>query len=333
MTSESGESAAVREAMLSAHAEGRHAGADTYFGDACPTCAATSPAGRHRPLRVLSLGAGVQSTAVLLMSLNGDLPPLDAAIFADTGWEPAAVYEHLAKLQAACLVGNVPLLIVSAGNLRTDHIEPTGQHLFIRNPRKHPEYLGKQRTFIPFYLTGEDGERGIGRRTCTKTYKIEPVEKEIRRLLGLNPGQRWPLHHAVTQVFGISYDEVQRMSDPKRPAIVHEYPLVDRKMTRDDCHAWMADHGWTAPRSACIGCPYHRNDEWRNLRDNAPDEFADAVAFDHDFRARQAAGLLPMVGVPFLHDQRVPLDEADIEEADDPQISLFDNECEGMCGV
>ena len=51
-------------------------------------------------LRLLSLGAGVQSTTLLLMSLCGELPKLDAAIFADTGWEPARVYEHLERITA-----------------------------------------------------------------------------------------------------------------------------------------------------------------------------------------------------------------------------------------
>jgi hypothetical protein len=51
-------------------------------------------------MRLLSLGAGVQSTTLLLMSVYGDLPKLDAAIFADTGWEPKRVYEHLAKVTA-----------------------------------------------------------------------------------------------------------------------------------------------------------------------------------------------------------------------------------------
>lgn len=311
-----------------------------------------------QPLRVLSLGAGVQSTCVLLMSLCGDLPPLDTAIFADTGWEPAAVYEHLAKLEAFAASHGLDIRRVTAGNIRTDHINPSEPHLFIRKPRKHPEYLGKQRTFMPFFIAAPSGgylyrgdeeedeapipatpggvsreKAGKTRRTCTKTYKIEPVEKELRSLLGLEPRQRWPLTHAITQVFGISYDEVQRMSDPGRPAITHEYPLVDLRMTRSDCHAWMADHGWTAPRSACIGCPFHRNDEWRNLRDNAPDEWANAIEFDHAFRARQEAGLLPMEGKPFLHDQRVPLDEALIDKVENPQISMFDNECEGFCGV
>ena len=43
----------------------------------------------------LSLGAGVQSTVVAFMSARGELPPLTAAIFADTGWEPSAIYRHL----------------------------------------------------------------------------------------------------------------------------------------------------------------------------------------------------------------------------------------------
>ncbi|WP_433894799.1 hypothetical protein [Streptomyces sp. CA-111067] len=50
-------------------------------------------------LRVLSLGAGVQSTRLLLLAAEGRLPKLDAAIFADTGWEPRAVYEHLDRIE------------------------------------------------------------------------------------------------------------------------------------------------------------------------------------------------------------------------------------------
>lgn len=48
-------------------------------------------------LRILSLGAGVQSTTLALMAAHGEIGPMpDCAIFADTGWEPKAVYEHLA---------------------------------------------------------------------------------------------------------------------------------------------------------------------------------------------------------------------------------------------
>ena len=44
---------------------------------------------------VLSFGAGVQSTTLLLLSCDGLLPRLDHVIFADTQWEPQAVYRHL----------------------------------------------------------------------------------------------------------------------------------------------------------------------------------------------------------------------------------------------
>jgi hypothetical protein len=69
-------------------------------------------------LRVLSLGAGVQSSTCLLMSLAGELPRLDAAVFADTGWEPKAVYAHLDRLEATATAGGIPVYRVSAGNLR-----------------------------------------------------------------------------------------------------------------------------------------------------------------------------------------------------------------------
>ncbi len=52
-----------------------------------------------KTLRVLSLGAGVQSTTLALMIEKGEIPMVDAAIFADTGAEPKAVYDHLDWLE------------------------------------------------------------------------------------------------------------------------------------------------------------------------------------------------------------------------------------------
>jgi 3'-phosphoadenosine 5'-phosphosulfate sulfotransferase (PAPS reductase)/FAD synthetase len=60
------------------------------------------------PKRVLSLGAGVQSTTLLLMMIHGEIPKADAVIFADTGWEPKTVYTHLSKLQALMAENNMP---------------------------------------------------------------------------------------------------------------------------------------------------------------------------------------------------------------------------------
>jgi hypothetical protein len=292
-------------------------------------------------LNVLSLGAGVQSTTVLLMSLHGELDPFDHVIFADTGWEPEGVYEHLELLHAECdRMGGPKITVVSAGNIRDDHLNPR-DGLLIKNPRKHPEYAGRQRTFIPFYVVNDPTAKnptGNGKtfRTCTKTYKIEPVEQHLRGVLGLRRGQPWPKHQVIRQSMGISLDEEIRMKESRRAAIVLEYPLIERRMTRTDCHVWLEAHGWTAPRSACIGCPFHRNDEWRRMRDTDPAAWRDAIEFDEQFRARQQAGLTPLTGTPYIHDQRVPLAEADIDD-DDDQLSLFGTvfgaECEGLCGT
>ena len=50
-------------------------------------------------LRILSLGAGVQSSTLALMIEKGEVPMVDAAIFSDTFGEPKAVYEWLEWLK------------------------------------------------------------------------------------------------------------------------------------------------------------------------------------------------------------------------------------------
>lgn len=51
-------------------------------------------------MNVISLGAGVQSTTLLLMAVHGEITPKpEYAIFSDTGWEPTKVYKHLELLR------------------------------------------------------------------------------------------------------------------------------------------------------------------------------------------------------------------------------------------
>jgi 3'-phosphoadenosine 5'-phosphosulfate sulfotransferase (PAPS reductase)/FAD synthetase len=90
-------------------------------------------------LRILSLGAGVQSTTVLMLAAEGRLPKLDAAIFADTGWEPAAVYTHFDRLvREVAQPAGIPVYRVSEGNIRADALDPehrfASMPLFVKNP-------------------------------------------------------------------------------------------------------------------------------------------------------------------------------------------------------
>lgn len=276
--------------------------------------------------RVLNLGAGTQSSVLYLMMCRDELPRAQVAIFADTQWEPRAVYDHLGWLEKEG-AGRVPIVTVTAGNLRKDAIE-------FRQNRTSAD--GKRFASMPLFVLNPDGSQGIIRRQCTQDYKIEPIQKYIRReLLGLKPGQRVPKSVTVHQVFGISFDERQRMRRSREPWSVFEYPLVDMKMRRQQVIEWAEKHypGRTFPRSACIGCPYHSNEEWRRLRDDSPAEFADAVQFDEQIRG--ASDLRHLVkSEMYLHRQMVPLAQAKIDD-DGPGLwdGVGENECEGMCGV
>ena len=74
---------------------------------------------------ILSLGGGVQSTALLLMSLHGDIEPrFDAAIFADTGWERESTLKTIDRLKKYASAFDVPLITVSKGNIREDMLKP-----------------------------------------------------------------------------------------------------------------------------------------------------------------------------------------------------------------
>lgn len=103
-------------------------------------------------MKVLSLGAGVQSTTLALMAASGELGEMpDCAIFADTGWEPKAVYEHLEKLQEAL---PFPVHVVSAGDIRSDII-------------KRSNTTGQRFAAVPWFMKMPDGKPAMGRRQCT----------------------------------------------------------------------------------------------------------------------------------------------------------------------
>ena len=184
-------------------------------------------------LTVISLGGGVQSSVMALMAGEGafDRPP-DCAIFADTHWEPPSIYTHLDWLFRNM---SFPLYMVDNGrSLREDAKALT-------NHSGNPSFVD-----LPVYLKGRNGEGdGIGRQQCTQHYKIAPVRRKIRELLGLRKGQRVLSHTAVELWLGISTDEAVRMKPSRDRWITNRFPLIDAGMSRRDCIDW-----WTA-----LTCP------------------------------------------------------------------------------
>lgn len=261
-------------------------------------------------IRVLSLGAGVQSTTLALMAAAGEIDTPDCAIFADTGWEPAAVYSHLARLSDAL---PFPVHMVSAGNLRNDIVGSTNS-------------TGQRVASVPWFMRMPNGGEAMGRRQCTAEYKLRPIQRKVVELMG---GKR--PKGGCEMLVGISTDEAIRMKPSRVQYIRNRWPLIEKRMNRNDCHKWLDRAGWSAPKSSCIGCPFHSNAQWRQLRDEAPDEWADAVAIDKAIRDQSHRGIR---GQQYMHRSLKPLDEVDLRTASElGQDDLFGNECEGMCGV
>lgn len=250
-------------------------------------------------LRVLSLGAGVQSTALYLLACENPVLRFDVAVFADTGWEPSRVYEHLDRLEEHG--GHIiPIARVSSGNIRNDALDANRRFasmpLFVRNP---------------------DGSDGMARRQCTSEYKLKPIKRVVRYWLGSPAPLQVPRGVHAEMSIGISTDEIGRVRDSDVKYMVNRFPLVDLGWSRTDCERYLRSTGWTSvAKSACVGCPYHGNAAWRRLRDTDPDGWADAIDFDQSIRrgsARAIAQGQDLRGEYYLHRSRVPLDRAPID--------------------
>lgn len=266
-------------------------------------------------MNILSLGAGVQSTTMALMAAHGEIEPMpDCAIFADTQAEPRAVYEHLDWLCSPNVLP-FPVHCVTAGNL-TDDLRAA--------------LAGKRFASVPFYTESERKGGGRLRRQCTKEYKLYPIRRKARELLSLEAGRR-PRPGSVKMWIGISTDEAARMKPSTVKYIENVYPLIDKRMSRGDCLEWLRRHDYPEPsKSACTYCPFHNNGLWRQMKLGDPEAWGAAVAVDDMIRN----GINNTKERLYLHRSLKPLAEVDLSTLEDHgQTNLFNNECEGLCGV
>lgn len=270
-------------------------------------------------IRVLSLGAGVQSTVLALMAERGEygLSKPDMAIFADTQWEPNTVYEHLTWLEQQL---SFPVVRVSAGNIRENILKGTA-------PDGH-RFLG-----IPAFTINADGTKGTLIRQCTSDYKLDPIRSYLRSHLGLIPGRRAPKQVGVEMWLGISVDEALRQKPSNLEWITHRYPLIEREFSRAQLQDWFNANypGRELPKSACVGCPYHSDGAWKQMKESDPDAFRDAVYIDWALR-NSVVTRGAVKGTAYLHASRRPLSEVDFSEAvryDEAMLA----ECEGLCGI
>lgn len=277
-----------------------------------------------KKLRILSLGAGVQSSTLALMAEHGDIETIDCAIFADTQSEPKAVLDWLDWLETKV---NFPIHRVTVGSLYDDQLE-------IKTIRKG-DNAGKTCIHgrIPVFILNPDGTTGMFGRKCTSDYKITPIERKVKELIGIKRfSKNNPL--MIEQLIGISVDEAQREKPSQRAEIRNIFPLLDLYMTRNDCLNWMKKHGYPEPpKSACTFCPFHSDAMWEEVKKSP--EWESVVHFERELQRLAKEDDLTR-GIPYLHRDCVPIDQVIFKPKTHlklHQLNLFGNECRGMCGV
>jgi len=277
-------------------------------------------------MQIISLGLGVQSTALYLMSSMGELPRADYAIFSDTGKEGKKTYDYLDFLLDWKEKNNgIPIVVLRDKNLYEDLLNP--------RPGSH---FGS----IPAFTKNPDTSIGMLRRKCTSEYKIQVIHDYIRdHIYELPKGARRP----VTATWqGITLDEIERMSPPRSVWEVRVYPFLGhalhkngtadsinwiKPMARNEVIQWYLLHGVSVPpKSSCVFCPYQSDRSWAMKKDHAPEDFADAVKVDKAIRDSTRIGIHNPV---YLHRSCLPLDEVVFDPAQDEEWG----ECSGNCHI
>lgn len=260
-------------------------------------------------LKVLSLGWGVQSWTIAAMVALGEMEPVHAAIHADTYWEKAQTYEFIRAWKP--WLRHHGVRVVTVGD-RSQAVEK----------------VNTQWTDIPAFTATPSENGGMLRRQCTQRWKIEPIRRWLRDELkkaGTKKGTA-----AVESWQGISLDEFTRMRISDVRWIVNRYPLVDMRMTRQDCIIWLNRHNLPAPpKSACVFCPFQNLQAWRELKRAGGSDWHTAVDIDTAIRHVRPPYDL------FVHPSRTPLEKAVSipEDSGMLQANLLDECDSGYCFV
>lgn len=137
-------------------------------------------------MKILSFGAGMQSTALALMSCDNAIaqtlgrpvpfskvPVYDAVIICDLGFEPPWVQAQADFVGQKCR---------SVGIFYTSLDAPLYQDLM--------RDFGKRRVVsIPWWTLSDDGHKSKMPRNCTLDYKVDLISKYVRwELLGYRKG-------------------------------------------------------------------------------------------------------------------------------------------------
>jgi hypothetical protein len=256
-------------------------------------------------INVISLGAGKQSSYMLLTALEGAFKyKPDFAIFSDTGCEPDYVYSYVTWLKEYVKTKyNFDIVIVSAGNIVDDTLN----------------YLDGKKSRVAALPLRLSGNGGLIMRQCTNDYKIAPLRKHLQTIRNGNKVRLW---------IGISLDEIERIKDSTVKYIENYYPLIENRIRIDQIINWFRENEMREPgKSACLICPFHSDNYWKVFKKQYPNEFEKACKFDDAIR-----NYPNLKRQTFLSKHLKPLREIDFTQ----HPSLFPElieECNGLCGL
>lgn len=273
-------------------------------------------------LEILSFGAGMQSTALALMSCENaharrkgeqiphpQVPIYDVVVFCDLGFEPPWVIDQVNFTWNACEQAGIWLKVLRSP-LYDDFTENFGERRAIS---------------IPWWTLGEDGHKSKMPRNCTIDYKVNAISKFIRwEVLGYKKGQRLRDEDkkAHNMHMGFSFEEKKRCKDSPNPMFVNRFPLVDMELVRADNYAYIRDvWGLETKASACTFCPFHQNYFFKYLRENLPETYKKLVGVDELLRDKNPKP--PMEADLFISRSRKRLSELTDEDCNDAQCFAY----------
>ncbi len=232
-------------------------------------------------MKILSFGAGMQSTALALMSCENAhakahgkefpyplVPIYDIVIFCDLGLEPLWVRKQADFVHRAC----------KTAGIRYKEIEAPLYQDFIR------DFGNKRVVSIPWWTLDKGGHKSKFPRNCTIDYKVDMISKYVRwELLGYKKGQRLRDEDkkAHEMHMGFSYEEKKRCKESSNPMFINKFPLVEMGLERKDNYAYIKDTwGLDTKASACAFCPFHRNYFFSYLKTHEPTTYRRLLQVD-----------------------------------------------------
>jgi hypothetical protein len=229
-------------------------------------------------IKVLSYGGGLDSYGMLLDAIDrGELP--DVVAFCDVSngsleadptdpGEWPGTYRHIREVAAP--------LCASLG-IRFEYIDT------VRYPIRR---AGNWRSLFAYYQAKSQIPVCSKRfRNCTAMAKVERFERWLDDTF---PGQ------TVEVWIGFEAGEEDRAdSDPNagktrkpradRAVRINRFPLIERGLCRCRIEKMVRDKGLAVPRkSACTFCPFGKRCDWRSLRDQLPETWAEVVKLEAD---------------------------------------------------